>query len=161
MRVAAEFGAHVVGMDLSEAVIAARETCHALGVPHVTLDLREEFRKAVVDPFVRGYARGETPNPCIGCNGDFRFGELINRETLARMRPGSYLINTSRGGLVVDQERVAHPRSDEGVGRGIREPVGGRDPDPICPAGDRRGVPGVSGIRQTEEAEKQQEFSHG
>ena len=48
-----------------EAVIAARETCHRLGLPHVTLDLREEFRRAIVTPFVRGYARGETPNPCI------------------------------------------------------------------------------------------------
>jgi tRNA-specific 2-thiouridylase len=60
-----------------EAVIAARETCHALGVPHVTLDLREDFRRAVVDPFVRAYARGETPNPCIRCNGAFRFGRLL------------------------------------------------------------------------------------
>src|SRR5919202_3784620 len=47
-----------------EAVVAARETCHRLGIPHVTLDLREEFRRAIVEPFVRGYARGETPNPC-------------------------------------------------------------------------------------------------
>ncbi len=60
-----------------EAVIAARETCHALGVPHVTLDLREDFRRAVVDPFVESYARGETPNPCIRCNGAFRFGQLL------------------------------------------------------------------------------------
>src|SRR5436190_1050886 len=60
-----------------EAVIAARETCHALGVPHVTLDLREDFRRAVVGPFVRGYARGETPNPCMRCNGAFRFGRLL------------------------------------------------------------------------------------
>ena len=60
-----------------DAVIAARETCHALGIPHVTLDLREEFRRAVVDPFVRGYARGETPNPCIRCNGGFRFARLL------------------------------------------------------------------------------------
>src|SRR5256884_1936006 len=60
-----------------EAVLAARATCHSLGVPHVTLDLREEFRRAVVDPFVDGYARGETPNPCIGCNGAFRFGRLL------------------------------------------------------------------------------------
>ena len=60
-----------------EAVIAARETCHALGVPHVTLDLREDFRRAVVDPFVQGYARGETPNPCMGCNGAFRFDRLL------------------------------------------------------------------------------------
>jgi len=50
-----------------DAVLAARATCHGLGVPHVTLDLREAFRRAVVDPFVRGYERGETPNPCIHC----------------------------------------------------------------------------------------------
>src|SRR5256885_9188666 len=55
-----------------EAVIAARETCHALGLPHVTLDLRDEFRRAVVEPFVRGYARGEPPNPGIRCNGGVR-----------------------------------------------------------------------------------------
>ncbi len=60
-----------------EAVLQARATCHKLGVPHVTLDLREEFRTAVVAPFVRSYARGETPNPCIRCNGSFRFGELF------------------------------------------------------------------------------------
>jgi tRNA-uridine 2-sulfurtransferase len=59
------------------AVLAARATCHSLGVPHITLDLREEFRRAVVDPFVRGYQRGETPNPCIHCNGGFRFARLL------------------------------------------------------------------------------------
>jgi tRNA-specific 2-thiouridylase len=60
-----------------DAVLAARATCHALGVPHVTLDLREAFRRAVVDPFVRGYERGDTPNPCIHCNGGFRFAHLL------------------------------------------------------------------------------------
>ena len=75
-----------------EAVIAARETCHALGLPHVTLDLREEFRRAVVEPFVARYARGETPNPCIRCNGCFRFAELLafaraGRRGAARDRP--------------------------------------------------------------------------
>ena len=43
------------------AVLRARESCHALGLPHVTLDGREAFRRAVVEPFVAGYARGETP----------------------------------------------------------------------------------------------------
>ena len=60
-----------------EAVLAARRTCHALGIPHVTLDAREEFLRAIVEPFVRGYERGETPNPCISCNGFFRFGRLL------------------------------------------------------------------------------------
>jgi tRNA-specific 2-thiouridylase len=76
-----------------EAVIAARETCHALGRPHVTLDLREEFTRAVVEPFVRGYARGETPNPCIRCNGSFRFAELLafaRRAGASRLATGHY-----------------------------------------------------------------------
>ncbi|HWJ31611.1 MAG TPA: hypothetical protein VNR59_04655, partial [Gaiellaceae bacterium] len=75
------------------AVIAARDLCHSRGLPHVTLDLREEFRRAVVGPFVRGYARGETPNPCIRCNGGFRFAELLafaRRIGAARLATGHY-----------------------------------------------------------------------
>jgi tRNA-specific 2-thiouridylase len=74
-------------------VVAAREACQALGLPHITLDLREPFRKAVVDPFVRGYARGETPNPCVRCNGGFRFGALLafaKRIGASRLATGHY-----------------------------------------------------------------------
>ncbi len=60
-----------------DAVIAARETCHSFGRPHVTLDRREAFRSLVVGSFVAGYAAGLTPNPCMGCNGGFRFDELV------------------------------------------------------------------------------------
>src|ERR687887_723589 len=84
-----------------EAVIVARETCHALGVPHVTLDLREDFRRAVVEPFVRGYARGETPNPCITCNGAFRFGRLLafaRRAGADRLATGHYARIVERDG---------------------------------------------------------------
>jgi tRNA-specific 2-thiouridylase len=76
-----------------EAVLAARETCHRLGVPHVTLDLREEFRRAIVSPFLVGYANGETPNPCIRCNGAFRFDELLafaERAGCDRLATGHY-----------------------------------------------------------------------
>jgi tRNA-uridine 2-sulfurtransferase len=75
------------------AVIAARELCHSLGVPHVTLDLREAFRAAVVVPFVRAYGEGETPNPCTRCNGEFRFDELLafaDRIGAARLATGHY-----------------------------------------------------------------------
>ncbi len=60
------------------AVAAARAACHALGRPHVTLDLREDFKRAVVDPFTQAYEVGDTPNPCMRCNGAFRFDELVS-----------------------------------------------------------------------------------
>ena len=82
------------------AVIAARESCHARGLPHVTLDLREEFRRAVVTPFVRGYARGETPNPCIRCNGGFRFAELLS---FAR-RVGATALATGHYARIVERD---------------------------------------------------------
>jgi tRNA-specific 2-thiouridylase len=98
-----------------EAVIAARETCHALGIPHVTLDLREDFRRAVVDPFVRGYARGETPNPCMRCNGAFRFGRLL---AFAR-RAGADTLATGHYARIVEHRGVtllacaADPQKDQ------------------------------------------------
>ncbi len=97
------------------AVIAARETCHSLGLPHVTLDLREEFRRAVVEPFVRGYARGETPNPCTRCNGGFRFAELLafaRRAGAARLATGHYArIVEHRGRRLL--ARAADPAKDQ------------------------------------------------
>jgi tRNA-uridine 2-sulfurtransferase len=85
-------------------VIAARETCHRLGIPHFTLDLREEFRRAVVQPFVRGYAQGKTPNPCIRCNGRFRFAELLafaRRIGAAKLVTGHYARIAEREGRLL------------------------------------------------------------
>src|SRR5881275_2370617 len=98
-----------------EAVLAARATCHGLGIPHVTLDLREEFRRAVVEPFVRGYARGETPNPCIRCNGSFRFAELLafaRRAGASRLATGHYArIVEHRGRRLL--ARACDPNKDQ------------------------------------------------
>lgn len=55
----------------------ARKTCEALGVPHYVMDEREQFRKAVVDPFVRAYQAGTTPSPCVTCNQHVKLGRLI------------------------------------------------------------------------------------
>jgi tRNA-specific 2-thiouridylase len=98
-----------------EAVLAARATCHRLGFPHATLDLREGFRKAVVTPFVHGYARGETPNPCIRCNGSFRFAALLGfarRIGAAKLVTGHYArIVEHRGTLLL--ARGADPDKDQ------------------------------------------------
>jgi len=98
-----------------EAVLAARETCHRLGIPHVTLDLREEFRRAVVQPFVRGYAEGLTPNPCIRCNGSFRFAELLafaERAGAERLSTGHYARIVERDGQLL-LARAADERKDQ------------------------------------------------
>jgi tRNA-uridine 2-sulfurtransferase len=98
-----------------EAVIAARQTCHALGLPHVTIDAREEFLRAIVEPFVRGYERGETPNPCISCNGFFRFGRLLQfarQAGAARLATGHYArIVEHRGRRLL--ARGSDPRKDQ------------------------------------------------
>src|SRR6187551_674683 len=98
-----------------EAVIRARATCHRLGIPHVTLDLREQFRRAVVEPFVRGYAEGLTPNPCIGCNGSFRFAELLalaDRAGAERLATGHYARIVERDGRTL-LARAHDPSKDQ------------------------------------------------
>ena len=97
------------------AVAAARATCHALGVPHVTLDLREEFKRAIVDPFTRGYEAGETPNPCMRCNGAFRFDELVafaERAGAAELWTGHYARIVERSGVRL-VGRAADERKDQ------------------------------------------------
>ena len=96
------------------AVIAAREACHALGLPHVTLDLREEFG----GPSSRrscAATRGETPNPCIRCNGGFRFAELLafaRRVGAARLATGHYARIVERDGRLL-LARAADPTKDQ------------------------------------------------
>jgi len=134
-----------------ESVIAARETCHRLGVPHVTLDLREEFRRAVVAPFVRGYERGETPNPCIRCNGGFRFAELLafaRRAGAERLATGHYARIVERDGRLL-LARGADPAKDQSymlaalnprhLGQ-VSFPLGGQDKEATRAEAERAGL---------------------
>jgi tRNA-uridine 2-sulfurtransferase len=76
-----------------QAVTGARDLAHGMGIPHVTLDLRDRFRAEVVDHFIGGYAAGRTPNPCVRCNGQVRFdGMLALADALgaARLATGHY-----------------------------------------------------------------------
>ena len=97
------------------AVAAARATCHALGLPHVTLDLREEFKSTIVDPFSRAYESGETPNPCMRCNGAFRFDALVafaERSGAEELWTGHYARVVERDGLTL-VARAVDERKDQ------------------------------------------------
>lgn len=86
-----------------QAIRDARAVCHQLGLPHLTVDYREEFAAAVVDEFVEGYLDGQTPNPCTRCNGYFRFPELValaERLGISKVATGHY------ARLVEDRGRI-------------------------------------------------------
>lgn len=55
----------------------ARRVCEALGVPHYVIDERGSFERDVVQPFVEGYKRGETPLPCAQCNSFVKLDKLL------------------------------------------------------------------------------------
>jgi tRNA-specific 2-thiouridylase len=99
----------------TEAVAAARTLCHARGLPHVTLDLRDEFRRAVVEPFTAAYAAGDTPNPCTACNGAFRFDALLDfasRAGAESLWTGHYARIVERDGRLL-VARAADPDKDQ------------------------------------------------
>jgi tRNA-specific 2-thiouridylase len=98
-----------------EAVRAARGTCHALGVPHLAVDLRDEFRRDVVDDFVSAHAAGRTPNPCVRCNGAFRFSAIAavaDRVGAGRIVTGHYARVERRAGTAL-VARGADPEKDQ------------------------------------------------
>ena len=54
----------------------ARYVAESAGIPHYTVNLREEFERAVIDNFVSEYLSGRTPNPCVLCNTAIKWRAL-------------------------------------------------------------------------------------
>jgi len=62
-----------------QAVTDARAVCHKLGIPYYLIDEAAEFQTRVIQYFADEYKAGRTPNPCVMCNQNLKFGRLINR----------------------------------------------------------------------------------
>src|SRR5689334_10695221 len=62
-----------------QAVTDARSVCHKLGIPYYLIDEADEFQKHVIGYFAQEYKAGRTPNPCVMCNQNLKFGRLLNR----------------------------------------------------------------------------------
>ena len=70
------------------------KTCAALDIPLAVIDCVDAFADAVINPFVRAYAAGTTPNPCAHCNAAIKFGLLLDRARelgAARLATGHYV----------------------------------------------------------------------
>lgn len=61
------------------AVDDARHVCQQLGIPHYTINFREEFQQYVIDYFIAEYRQGRTPNPCIACNRYVKWESMLHK----------------------------------------------------------------------------------
>jgi tRNA-specific 2-thiouridylase len=94
------------------AVRGARVVAHGLGLAHFTLDLRDEFRAGVVEPWLTEHADGLTPNPCVRCNGHVRLDAMLafaDRVGAATLSTGHYARRTQDGLLRL----AADPAKDQ------------------------------------------------
>ncbi len=62
-----------------DGIMDARRVADVLDIPHYVFDVEPEFNRDVIDDFVSEYAAGRTPNPCVRCNGNTKFRDLLRR----------------------------------------------------------------------------------
>jgi tRNA-uridine 2-sulfurtransferase len=89
----------------ASAVRLARGLAHRMDLPHFTLDLREQFRAGVVEPFLADWGAGLTPNPCIRCNGNVRLDAMLELAD----RLGASALATGHYARVVEQDHPDGP----------------------------------------------------
>ena len=102
-----------------QAVSDARAVCHTLGIPYYLIDEAAEFQKHVISYFADEYKAGRTPNPCVMCNQNLKFGRLIDR---ARQLGADYIAT----GHFARIERGLTPSLSHPMGEGVRRPGEGR-----------------------------------
>jgi tRNA-specific 2-thiouridylase len=123
----------------AQAVRGARELAHGLGMPHLSIDLRAEFRAGVVDGWLADHGAGLTPNPCVRCNGNVRLdamlelGERLGAQTLAtghyaRVEDGGML--QMAADVAKDQSYVLSALAPSSLER-LRFPLGAMHKDQV------------------------------
>lgn len=86
----------------------AKKVCDKLGIKHYVIDLKDTFKKYVINDFIENYKKGLTPNPCVCCNKYLKFGALwqeakklkcdyIATGHYARQENGKIMMSSSKG----------------------------------------------------------------
>ena len=98
-----------------EAVADARGVCQKLGIPFYLLNYESDFKTHVVDYFLDGYAHGVTPNPCLQCNRQIKFGTLLDKARAFGadfLATGHYARTRERAGKI-ELLRGVDPKKDQ------------------------------------------------
>lgn len=78
---------------LDRVIASARASADALGIRHHVIDVGDRFYTSVVEPFIKAYAEGRTPNPCVLCNPTVKFlslSELADQLGIEQIATGHY-----------------------------------------------------------------------
>ena len=88
-------GSCCAGQDIHD----ARRVADRLGIPHYVLDYEQRFKATVMQSFADSYAAGETPIPCVTCNQQIKFSELLatSRELGAALLATGHYIELRQG----------------------------------------------------------------
>jgi len=138
--------------DFDRQAQRAENISRILGIPYHQVDLQKEFESSVVDYFCREYQDGRTPNPCVACNRDIKFGLLLDKALslgadylatghyarVERSRDGYRLLKAKDTGR--DQSYFLYTLTQEKLGR-VLFPLGEHSRDEAKQMAKQAGLP--------------------
>ena len=138
-----------------DSMAQARRVAAKLGIPFYVIDAKDAFRETVVQYFLDGYARGETPNPCLICNRQIRWTFLLDHALALGadyLATGHYARIQKAGDRYrllravdrsKDQSYVLHVLSQEKLARALF-PIGDYPKTQIRAIAEKSGLPTAS-----------------
>ena len=115
VSVVPEAGDACYGPGEEEDIEACSELCRSLGVPYQVVDLAEEYEQRILGYFKEEYRAGRTPNPCVRCNRDMKFGFMLEKARAAGadfeyFGTGHYARIMERQGVTMLRKAVDEPK---------------------------------------------------
>lgn len=104
-------GACCAGQDIYD----ARRVCDRLSIPHYVLDYESRFSQAVIEDFADSYMKGETPIPCVRCNQQVKFKDLLTtaRDLGAKALVTGHYVQRIIGKNTAELHRAVDPGKDQ------------------------------------------------
>ena len=99
-----------------EDVFDAKRVAQKLGMPHYVLNMEEEFRKHVIEYFIREYKNGRTPHPCIACNDKIKFAFFLQRALSLEadwIATGHYVRRRAAADGSIELHKAVDPSKDQ------------------------------------------------